>query len=68
MIWQRAQNRRWNGKEIQPNKGMWLWVVVGVLLAIGIGLMIASNDQPANASLDIWSAETMVGQPAKTQT
>ena len=66
MIWQRTQNRRWNGKEIEPNKGMWFWALVGVLLAVTIGLMIASDNQPSNASPDIWSAETMVGQQDKT--
>ena len=66
MISHKTRTRRWNGRESQRSKVLWFWVIVGILLAIAIALMIASKDQPANASLEIWSAEMTVGQNGQT--
>ncbi len=66
MIWRKTRNGRWNGRGLQNNKILWFWVVVGVLLAMAIALMIASKDQPANASLAIWSADMTVGENGRT--
>ena len=66
MNWQKTRDRRRDGREFQKSKMLWFWVVVGVVLAIAIGLMIASKDQPANASLAIWSADMTVGENGRT--
>ena len=66
MISQRERNRRWKGGEFQIGKILWMWIIVGILLATAMALMIASDDQPANASLDIWSTEMTAGEDGRT--
>ena len=44
----------------------WFCGIVGTFLLVGIALMIASRNQPANASLDIWSADMTVGKNGQT--
>ena len=61
MISQRERNRRLKGGEFQVDKILWMWIIAGIFLAAAMALMIASDDQPANASLDIWSTEMTVG-------
>ena len=66
MISQRERNRRWKGGEFQVGKVLWMWIIVGIFLVTAMALMIASNDQPANGSLDIWSTEMTVGENGRT--
>jgi len=66
MISQRERNRRLKGGEFQVGKILWMWIIAGIFLAAAMALMIASNDQPANASLDIWSTEMTVGENGRT--
>ena len=66
MISQRARKRRWNGTEVNGSKFLWFWAVICVLLVTAMALMIASKDQPANASLEIWSADLTAGENGRT--
>ena len=62
MNWDRARNRRWHNRGARGDKVMWAWGFLGIFLLIVIALMIASKDQPSNASLAIWSPDITAGQ------
>ena len=56
------------GSGMPGTKTLWFCGILGTLLVLGIALMIASKDQPANASLDLWSADMTVGKHGQTVT
>ena len=66
MVSQRTRKRRLNRAEVHGSKFLWLWAVICVLLVTAMALMIASKDQPANASLEIWSADLTAGENGRT--
>ena len=61
-----TRSQKGYGSGMPGTKTLWFCGIVGTLLVVGIALMIASRDQPANASLDLWSAEMMVGKDGQT--
>ena len=66
MLSYRTRTRKWKGKETQHSAALWFWGFIAVFLAMMLALMIASRDQPANASLEIWSADLTAGPNVQT--
>ena len=60
MIARRHRARRWRGADPKERTAMWFWAAIAAMLLVILALMIASKDQPANGSLEIWSSELMV--------
>lgn len=61
-----TRSQKGYGSERPGTKTLWFCGIVGALLVVVIALMIVSKDQPVNGSLDLWSADMVVGKDGQT--
>ena len=66
MLSRRQRARRAHGAGSDDRTAMWVGASVAAMLVVILALMIASRDQPANGSLEIWSGELMVAPNFQT--